>query len=365
MSSEPGRHARHADPASGAAVSAGRSRARHAAPVRADLGAGRQPAGRRRPSVPPVGDLLGDARRRLRRLGTPRRFPFGAPTWPGSVPRPVPRTGLGDDYDTAWARRYPVRLVRAMVTDNLTRPAVHAVASPMVRGDELLDLVEQPVVFVANHASHVDTPLLLSVLPVDMRHRTVVAAAADHFFDRRWKAHLWAGLLGAIPVERQRVSRHSAEVAIELIDDGWNLVIFPEGGRSPDGWQQEFRGGAAYLAVRTGRPVVPVHIAGTHRILPKDGARLRRAPTTVTFGTPLHVDEGEDARRFATRVETAVAALAAEARTDWWTARLELAAGDPVADARGPEASPWRRAWALGTPADEDDDPARWAVRRR
>ena len=52
--------------------------------------------------------------------------------------------------------------------------------------------VESPVIFAANHASHVDTALLLSSLPVRFRHRTVVAAAADYFFDRRWKADLWA-----------------------------------------------------------------------------------------------------------------------------------------------------------------------------
>lgn len=327
----------------------------------ADLGGGRQPAGRRRRPTPDPAAVVGMVRSRARRAGRPRSFPWGAPTWPGTVPRPVPSTGLGDDYETGWARRYPVRLLRAMVTDNLTRPAVHLLASPMVRGAELLQLAEQPVVLVANHGSHLDTPLLLSVLPPEVRHRTVVAAAADHFFDRRWKAHLWAGLLGAIPVERQRVSRRSADAATALVDEGWSLLIFPEGGRSPDGWQQEFRGGAAYLAVRTGRPVVPVHLAGTHGILPKGGTRLRRAQTTVTFGTPLHVEEGEDARRFAVRVEEAVAALAAEARTDWWTARRGATAGEAVAEARGPQASPWRRAWALPG-GEESGDPGRWAV---
>lgn len=329
-----------------------------------DLGAGRQPAGGSGIRVAAAGNVLRAARDRLRRAGRPGRFPFAAPTWPGTVPRPVPSTRLGDEYPTAWARRYPARLARAIVTDNLTRPAVHLLASPVVRGDESLRLVAPPVVLVANHASHVDTPLLLSVLPTHLRHRTVVAAAADHFFDRRWKAHLWAGLLGAIPVERQRVSRRSADEATALIEDGWNLIIFPEGGRSPDGWQQEFRGGAAYLAVRTGRPVVPVHIDGTHRILPKDGGRLRRAPTTVTFGLPLWADDSEDARRFATRVEAAVAALAAEAHTDWWTARRAAAAGTAVDEARGPQAASWRRAWALGVADDPDVDPARWAVRR-
>ncbi len=128
-----------------------------------------------------------------------------------------------------------------------------------------------PVIFAANHASHADTPLLLSCLPLRFRHRTVVAAAADYFFDRRWKAAAWSFLLAAIPIERNRVNRRSAELAADLVADGWNLVIFPEGGRSPDGWAQTFRGGAAYLALRTGAPVVPVHLEGTRRLLPKGG----------------------------------------------------------------------------------------------
>ena len=55
------------------------------------------------------------------------------PSWPESVPRPSPRPELGVDYDTAWSRRYPVRLARAMVLDNVTRPLARAVASPCPR----------------------------------------------------------------------------------------------------------------------------------------------------------------------------------------------------------------------------------------
>lgn len=317
------------------------------------------------PAVRSLAEAFGDGRRRARRIVGPRPFPWGAPQWPGSLPRPVAPQKLGADYPTAWARRYPARLVRAMLTDNVTRPAVHLLASPQVRGAEHLELVDPPAIFVANHTSHLDTPLLVSVLPVRMRHRTVIAGAADYFFDRRWKAHLWALVLGAVPIERQRVSRRSADATADLLADGYNLVIFPEGGRTSDGWQQPFRGGAAYLSVRTGCPVVPVHLSGTGRLLPKEGARLRRSPTTVTFGTPMAPRPEEDARRFATRIEAAVAALAVEDATDWWDGRRHLAAGTAVARAGGPQAAPWRRAWAKPLPADRRADPERWAVEER
>jgi 1-acyl-sn-glycerol-3-phosphate acyltransferase len=295
------------------------------------------------------------------------RFPLASPSWPESVPRPAPEYHLGADYDTAWSRKYPVRLARAMLLDNVTRPLTKVIASPDIRGSEYLNDVEAPVIFAANHASHVDTALLLSSLPLRFRHKTVVAAAADYFFDRRWKADLWAFSLAAIPIERAKVNRRSAELASDLLADHWNLVIFPEGGRSPDGWGQTYRGGAAYLAARTGRPVVPVHLEGTRHILPKGGAGLRRTPTTVLFGSPLQPDEGEDARRFGTRIEAAVAALADEVSSDWWTARKQAAAGTTPA-LQGPSVAPWRRSLALPPregPVGTEPDGNEWPLRTR
>lgn len=288
------------------------------------------------------------------------------PPWPATLPRPAPerRTGLG--YDHGWSRRYPVRLARAMVLDGITRPLTKVVASPTVRGSEILDHVDHPVILAANHASHVDTPVLLTALPPAIRHKTVVAAASDYFFDRTWKAALFSFSLAAIPIERSRVNRRSAESAASLLEEGWNLIIFPEGGRSPDGWPQAFKGGAAYLARRTNRPVVPVHLSGTRHVLGRApdhhghppggsgtesqlGHRLRRAPVTVLFGQPVVPHANEDARQLGARIQDAVAVLAAEAQTDWWQARRTAAAGNLPAPG-GPAASPWRRAWALAPP---------------
>jgi len=301
----------------------------------------------------------------LGRLGR-GRFPLAAPSWPDGVPRPAPERRTGLAYDHEWSRRYPVRLARAVVLDNVGRPLARALAPTTVVGAEELRFVERPAIFAANHTSHLDTPLLLTSLPVRFRHRTVVAAASDYFFDTTWKSTVWSFALAAIPIERTRVNRRSADTAAELLDDGWNIVIFPEGGRSPDGFLQPFRGGAAYLARRTGRPVVPVHLSGTGHVLPKRarpgapapggsgtesrGRRLpRRAPVTVVFGTPLVPGEGEDARRFSARIHAAVALLGDEVSTDWWTARRRAASGDAPPPG-GPPAAPWRRAWALGPP---------------
>src|SRR6202048_343497 len=164
--------------------------------------------------------------------GRGRGFPWAARTWPGGVPRPPVERKLGVDYDTAWARSYPARLARAVVTDNLTRPLVKVVASPKVTGLDRIRHLDEPVIFAANHASHVDTPLLISVLPDRWRHRTVVAAGADYFFDQRWKAVFFAFTINAIPIERLKVNRRSADLAASLLDEGWSLLIYPEGGRT-------------------------------------------------------------------------------------------------------------------------------------
>src|SRR6516164_9667503 len=99
-----------------------------------------------------------------------RGFPWAAPTWPGGVERPPVKRELGVDYDTAWARRYGVRLARVLVTEGVTRPLARLLASPRVSGLDRLAHLDEPLIFAANHASHIDTPLLLSLLPERWRH---------------------------------------------------------------------------------------------------------------------------------------------------------------------------------------------------
>ncbi len=299
-----------------------------------------------------LGIDLPDPRRRLARTG----FPWRAPNVPIGVEPPESTARLGARYDTAWARRWGARWTRAVLLEAVVRPTVAGLARPARRGtDRLTDLAEatrpdggvQPVIFCANHHSHVDTPLVLSSLPEPWRYQVFVGAAADYFFRTRVTSAAAALVLNAIPIERATVTRRSADQAAALIEDGWSMLIFPEGGRSPDGWGQDFRGGAAYLARRCDVPVVPVHLAGTDRILAKGAKRLRPGPTAVTFGEPLRHEPGEDTRRLAARIEAAVAALADEHTTDWYQARVRAHADDspPLS---GPDAPSWRRAWALG-----------------
>ena len=163
------------------------------------------------------------------------------------------------------------------------------------------------MIFAANHHSHLDTPLLLTSIPEPWRHQVVVGAAADYFFEqprhggarRRWRS-------APSRSSARKVTRRSADQAAELIDDGWSLLIFPEGGRSPDGWGQPFRGGAAYLADAaaacrwcrsTSRAPAASSRKGTKRPTP--------GRTPVTFGTPLRPSDGESTPPLRRRASSA------------------------------------------------------------
>jgi 1-acyl-sn-glycerol-3-phosphate acyltransferase len=281
-------------------------------------------------------------------------FPYRAPTVPRGVDVPPAPRRTGADYETEWARRPLARTVRRAIVEGPLRLTVRAVASPEVVGrDRLRDLLDgegdgepSPAIFVANHESHLDSALMLTAIPLPWRAKLVVGAAADYFFGTRVTGAASALALGAFPIDRTAVNRRSADLATALLREGWSLLIFPEGGRSPDGWGQPFKGGAAFLAERTGLPVVPVHLDGTGAILGKGTSRLRPGRTKVTFGAPLRLAEGENVRRFGARIEAAVAVLADEAVTDWWSARRRAAQGR-TPSLGGPGYGGWRRAWAL------------------
>ncbi len=277
-----------------------------------------------------------------------RSFPLAPPARPAGADPAPESSGLGIHYETDWAREYPARVARRALSETVGRGLVWGLAQPTVSGADRLDGLDRDaaVLFASNHHSHADTAILTRVIPPPWRHRLIVGAAADHFFERRGVA-AWASLaLNAIPIERTRASRRSSEQAEALLGAGWSLILYPEGGRSPDGWGQPFRPGAAWLAIRADVPIVPIHLEGSGRILPKGVSMPRRNRVTVNIGAPLRARTGEHRREFAARVEAAVATLADETTTDWWQARQRSARGESPA-LIGPEGAGWRRAWAL------------------
>ena len=279
-------------------------------------------------------------------------FPYRPPTAPKGVDVPSRPPKLGADYDTEWARSPLARAARGAITEGPLRLLVRGAANPTVVGlDRLADLMRlddpPPVIFAPNHHSHLDTALMIRSIPTCWRRDLIVAAAADYFFDKRWKAALSALSLNALPIDREVTSRRSSDMFRDLVADGHSLLIYPEGGRSPDGWGQEFKGGAAYLSSRTGATVVPVFIDGTGAIFGKGMKRPKPGRTKVVFGAAIRAREGENTRRFNARIELAVARLGDEALSDYWIAAQRAAAGISP-KLTGPEYNGWRRQWELG-----------------
>jgi 1-acyl-sn-glycerol-3-phosphate acyltransferase len=257
----------------------------------------------------------------------------------------TPNTGV--HYDTAWAHRPAAKFVRKLGVWSFFKPAIAVFGNPRVVGVDRLSDVESPVIFAANHHSHADTSLLLATLPSRLRDDLAIAAGADYFFPNRIAAAFSALFIGAIPIERTKISKLSLRNSQKALEKGQNLLIFPEGSRSPDGWSREHRPGAAYLAKRCGVPVVPIYLDGTGSVLPKGRNWPRRARCAVVFGQPMRIGDDENPRAFAKRVEQRISELADEFGSGWWQARRN-AYRESTPGMTGPEAGAWRRRWALG-----------------
>lgn len=255
------------------------------------------------------------------------------------------------DFPTAWARTEGGKLARAALQRYALAPLISFETSPRVEGLDVLGDLRPPVIFVANHSSHLDAPLVLTSLPPAWRARTATGAAADYFFDVWWRAAATALVFNAFPVERSRGKGRTTRLARELIAEGWNVLVFPEGTRSKDGWVRDFRLGAARLAVETGTPIVPIGIRGTYQSMPrgKGWPAKGRQPVRVRFGRPVIPLEGEDAVAFNERVRAGLAVTLDEERSTWWEATRRAAAGE-VPSIDGPDGARWRRVWEASRP---------------
>jgi 1-acyl-sn-glycerol-3-phosphate acyltransferase len=205
------------------------------------------------------------------------------------------------ELDVAWARSAPARVVREVVLMGVLGPLMDLYTRRTVLGREHLDGVEPPVVIVANHSSHFDTPALLRALPRRWRRRTAVAAAADYFYAKRrlgWTVSLF---FGTVPVARdgRGLDEDSTAHIKGLFEQGWSLVMFAEGTRSRDGSVGKLRSGAAVLAAQHDLALVPIHVSGSHDVMPvgrywmKLQPGLKRHPVEIDIGRPIRPDDAE------------------------------------------------------------------------
>jgi 1-acyl-sn-glycerol-3-phosphate acyltransferase len=206
--------------------------------------------------------------------------------------------------DVPWARCGFARFVRETFLSYCLGPMMDLYVRARAIGSNRFDALKPPVVFVANHSSHLDTPAILRSLPRKWRQRTAVAAAADYFYTNRLVAHAVSLIFNTVPIQRRGggLGKDSTAHVESLIDQRWNLLLFPEGTRSRDGRIGRLRSGAAVIAAEHDLTIVPIYVAGTHDAMPPGRSWPKRKPgrpfsrrhkVEVRFGEPITPAPGE------------------------------------------------------------------------
>jgi 1-acyl-sn-glycerol-3-phosphate acyltransferase len=155
-------------------------------------------------------------------------------------------------------------------------------AKVQVEGLDRID-TSKPQVYVVNHLSAFDIPVLYTHLPFQFR----ILAKKELFRYPFMGWHLHRS--GQIPVvlENPKASVRSLNLAVAAIKKGNSLVIFPEGGRSPNGQLQSFMGGAFYAAVKAQVDVVPIVLVGTYEMLKMNSYHIKPGPVQMVVGSPI------------------------------------------------------------------------------
>ena len=178
---------------------------------------------------------------------------------------------------------------------------------PRVVGREHLDELTGPTIVCPTHASHLDVSALRLAIGPQHRRRLAPAVAADYWRPSRIK-WFFAAWLGAFPFVRS-ASPDSMAAAEQMLEGGWNILVFPEGTRTRSGEMGALRPGVGLIAKRSGRPVLPVRIVGTHEILPPGARRPHRGQVEVRFGAPITIGPDEKPREFVARLDAILRAL--------------------------------------------------------
>jgi long-chain acyl-CoA synthetase len=213
-----------------------------------------------------------------------------------------------------WARRPAACLVRDCL-GGVWRTLFRNYFRREIHGTEHLASLSGPVIFIANHTSHLDTPALLAALPVRWCRRTAVAAAADYWFrakptPRSWLAGAAAACLyHAFPFSRTDAVEASLRYLGELMDEGWSIILYPEGSRSATGHMAPFKSGIGLIAQRMQVPVIPTALSGCFEALPKHRSLPRRATLRVVFGEPYLPHLQDDVASVAALLEQRVRQL--------------------------------------------------------
>ncbi|MCI0849676.1 MAG: GYD domain-containing protein [Chloroflexi bacterium] len=212
----------------------------------------------------------------------------------------------------AWQTQPWARAVRYVGRHWVIYRHVHEYCRPLTAtGIENVADVRGPALIIANHSSHFDTPVALTALPPHLRAKTAVAAAADRFYRHNKKRTWWFSLFwNTFPITRGG-GKAALAYPMSLLERGWSILIYPEGGRFKPGQVQRFHHGATIMAMQAKVPVIPIYLAGLSEIMPKGTRTPRPGPVSARLGPPVSLDGVESVPAGTALLEQAMRELAA------------------------------------------------------
>jgi long-chain acyl-CoA synthetase len=226
-----------------------------------------------------------------------------------------------------WTRRELIRWLRLMVYYALVWPSTQILGHPRIVGREHLRNVSGPVLVISNHITRrADIGLILAALPMRFRHRLAIAMGGETLQDmrrpprewlfvRRWAYRLgyWlvTALFNVFPLPRFSGFRESFRFAGESVDQGYSVLVFPEGevNNSEDGRMAAFQSGIGLLAENLRIPIVPMRLDGVWKMKRERRRLARFGEITVRIGAPVTFPPGTSPGEIARRLESLVRSL--------------------------------------------------------
>ena len=166
-------------------------------------------------------------------------------------------------------------------------------------------------IYFANHQSHADLVMIWAALPKELRARTRAIAAKDYWTKTSFRQWITTAVFNVIYVARDRSSGDDPlEPLFDALDQGDSIILFPEGTRGHAEEPQAFKAGLYNLARKYPKvELIPAWINNVQRVMPKGEVVPVPVLCSVTFGAPIHLQEGEERRVFLDRARRAVIAL--------------------------------------------------------
>ena len=171
-------------------------------------------------------------------------------------------------------------------------------------------LEEKQFIIVANHNSHLDTLTILASLPSKIISKVKPVAAQDHFGKTKFKQKLSNYFINTLLIQRKRdkdnIENDPIHKMIKALDDGYSLILFPEGPRGTPEVQQPLKPGIGYvLSERPSVKYVPAFMKGMGKAMPKDDNLIVPHNSSLAYGSPTRI-ESTDVMEIVAQVERSI-----------------------------------------------------------